>query len=70
MVFVELKISRCADDQGFVLVSFVLYCFFLGGGVVGLIMVLHVEMARMPNCPNKFLLNQTAKTRCNSISGF
>jgi hypothetical protein len=35
MVFVELKISRCADDQGFVLVSFVLYCFFLGGGWLG-----------------------------------
>jgi hypothetical protein len=68
MVFVELKISGCADDRGFILVSFVLYC--LGGGGVGLIMVVHVEMARMPNCPNKFLLNQTAKTRCNSISGF
>jgi hypothetical protein len=41
MVFVELKISRCADDRGFVLVSFVLYCVFFGGGV-GLIMVVHV----------------------------
>jgi hypothetical protein len=30
MVFVELKISGCADDRGFILVSFVLYC--LGGG--------------------------------------
>jgi hypothetical protein len=37
MVFVELKISRCADDRGFVLVSFVLYCFkgWGGGGVAG-----------------------------------
>lgn len=71
MVFVELKISGCADDRGFILVYFLLYCLGGGGGgCVGLIMVVHVEMARMPNCPNKFLLSQTAKTRCNSISGF
>jgi hypothetical protein len=33
MVFVELKISGCADDRGFILVSFLLYC--LGAGVLG-----------------------------------
>jgi hypothetical protein len=32
MVFVELKISGCADDRGFILVYFLLYCLGGGGG--------------------------------------
>jgi hypothetical protein len=39
MVFVELKISGCADDRGFILVYFLLYC--LGGGGGGLCWVDH-----------------------------